>query len=148
MADERIWKEWPACLRCGHRRQTVCPTCGVAGNRFPLAEYQGAAEPQRNSRVPPSLEALSTEARSIGLPSPVSSEPTSGVLLLCPRCDEAFMPRFYRICPACGCDAGSGVELKRPVVEQISNRLLLAVYGLVALGGLLLLYFWFLFRRG
>ena len=38
--DENEADDWPACPGCGERRQTICPTCGVAGTDFPNAEYQ------------------------------------------------------------------------------------------------------------
>ncbi len=144
MGADRMWEDWPACTQCGRPRQTVCPTCGQAGNCLPLAGYQAAAEPQRNSRIPP----VHPDSLQQTDPTPDTDVPQrpQHPLLLCPRCDEAFAPRFYRICPACGCDAGSGLELQSLVSEHASNSVLLAVYGLVAVGGALLLYFWFLFR--
>lgn len=133
MNVDRTWRDWPVCPQCGRLRQTVCPTCGGAGIQFPVAEYQADAEPQRGSRPSTVRET----------PSP---DPTDGTLLMCPRCDEAFMPRFYRICPACGNDAGEGVELEDRPGEQVSRRVLLAVYGLAAVAVLMLIYFWSLFR--
>ena len=132
MSSERNWDAWPPCDTCGRARQTICPTCGNAGNRFPLAEYQALAEPQRGTRE--SGEEHATEPRN------------TQVLLLCERCDEAFRPRFYRMCPACGAEAADGLAPAGKVNEQLSSRVLLAIYGLLAVAALLLLYFWWLFR--
>ncbi|MFO7906023.1 MAG: hypothetical protein ACQESR_17300 [Planctomycetota bacterium] len=134
MSEDRVWKNWPTCRQCGRRRQTICPTCGVAGNQFLLAEYQVPGAPRRDTRNRQHED------------SP-SSEPASSVLLLCPRCDEAFSPRFYRLCPACGGDAGEGIRANEGTREPLSNRVLLVIYGLVGLTTLILLYFWFLFQH-
>ncbi len=133
MPDECVWSAWPGCSQCGRLRQTTCPTCGGAGNGFAMAEYQGVAEPQRDSRSSMPKDSLAT---------------VSPVLLICSDCDEAFTPRFYRVCPACGCDAGTGIELGDESGEHVSNRVLLAIYGLAAIGLLLTTYFWLLFRGG
>lgn len=106
--------------------------CGTASNTFPLAEYQAAGQPQRPTR------------ELAGERSARNSAP--GVLLVCTHCDEAFTPQFYRICPACGHDAGDGIDPRRHATDPISGRVLLAIYALVAVIALLLLYFWFLFR--
>ena len=153
MTEQRIWNDWPACPQCGRPRQTVCPTCGGAGNQFPLADYQGVGEPQRRSRELEQQRELDShvESRESRLeesaPSDLAtSQPMCRELLLCPRCDEVFKPQFYRICPACGDDAGEGMEDAYQVHEQVGSRVLLAVYGLVAIAVLLLTYFWLLFR--
>lgn len=133
MSDEKYWSEWPRCAGCTRPRQTVCPTCGQAGNRFPLAEYQAIAAPQHGTRG-------ADRDASAG-------DPAQEVLLLCPRCDEAFHPRFYRVCPECGTSAGDGIELAERSTEHLSSRVLLAIYALIAVAALLLLYFWSLFRN-
>ncbi len=68
------------------------------------------------------------------------------VQLLCPQCDEVFVPQFYRICPACGDDAGSGIEPPQPQAEPYHRRVLLVAYCLLGLAAMLWLYFWLLFR--
>jgi hypothetical protein len=67
-------------------------------------------------------------------------------MLVCPRCDEAFVPRFYRLCPACDWDDGEGIESEKPAREPSSNRALLAVCGLLAVVFGALLYLWWLWR--
>ena len=134
MTEDGVWKEWPNCRQCGRRRQTICPTCGVAGNQFLMADYQAAGAPHHGTRPTQSQGAYSTEAPPL-------------VLLVCPRCDEAFSPQFYRLCPACGCAAAEGIETEDQSREPLSNRVLLTAYGLVAVTTLIVLYFWFLFRH-
>ena len=68
------------------------------------------------------------------------------VLLMCPRCDEAFAPRFYRFCPACGCDAEEGLHVDKRSTDGASDRVLPTAAGLLVLLSLLLLCYWFLVR--
>ncbi len=148
MTHSRTWDAWPHCASCGQLRQTVCPHCGTAGTRFPLAEYLAAGEPLRDSRQPRAQadhpaqdmrDAISgEELAALGRPQ---------VWLVCPQCDEAFAPQFYRYCPICGLDGGAGLEPPPAVAGMLPNRVLLVIAGLVILGGVLLLYFWSLFRH-
>lgn len=100
---------------------------------MPLAEYQAAGAPLRDSRsTMPDRELDSAAA----------------VWLLCTQCEEAFEPRFYRICPTCGADAGEGLQWPSPAQTYLNERVTLAITGLIAVVTLLLLYFWLLFRTG
>ncbi|MCH5375996.1 MAG: hypothetical protein JJ992_18665, partial [Planctomycetes bacterium] len=83
--DEGRWADWPCCPGCGRRRRTRCPTCDLGSDEFSLAEFFPAAE---------SLPVPGPDARS-GQPSLKKDD---GVLLMCPSCDEAFSPQFYRLC--------------------------------------------------
>ena len=129
--NERIWTRWPLCPSCGKRRQTVCPVCGVAGDGFPLAEYLAPAEPVRDSR------------NSVCDQNEVGEEPRE-ILLICAQCDEAFPPSFYRFCAQCGYDSVEGIEIPRADVEQISDRVLWAITGLIVVATAVMVYFWLL----
>ncbi len=83
--ENRKWEHWPTCPSCNRRRQTVCPVCGVAGDGFPLADYLAPPEPLRGSR-------------QADKPPLRVEEDGLEVLLICPQCDEAFPPSFYRYC--------------------------------------------------
>jgi hypothetical protein len=98
----------------------------VAGNEFRLAEYNPPA---------PSL-ASST--------SPEEERP----LLICPTCDEAFTPQFYRRCPWCNYQFDDGLEtrLHEEKLEGFGGRVWLAVFGLVAVLAIIAGYFWWLTR--
>jgi hypothetical protein len=130
---ERTWTSWPCCARCGRPRLTICPICGVAGTRFPLAEFLAPAVPLRSSRArDPAREQHDSEAVEI--------------LFTCPQCDEAFPPRFYRHCPECGHDAGEGLPVPRHDFSPPSEETVLAVSGLLFLAVAMVLYFRWLFR--
>ena len=124
---------WPRCPRCNQPRHTACPVCQSAGRDFPPAELAVPIEPLRPSRGP---AAAGDQARQ--------SE-TASDLLVCPTCDEVFAPRYYRFCPACEYDFGSGVEPPTtPDEEELPQRAVLVALALILLTALLLLYFGFM----
>ena len=171
-----VWADWPCCPRCRAPRETVCPTCNVPRADFPLADPVPAAEflpaldavdesPDRQRRggeccggggalVCSSDRDEATpgddDAAADALP-PASSSPGSGegpaVLLVCPTCDEAFSPRFYRWCENCGYDFGYGREGGPPEEPAANYRVVLALVALVALLGGLWAYLIWLFRE-
>ena len=141
--SKRTWTDWPECSQCSRRRQPVCPTCGVAGNQFLLAEFLAPSERVRASRTE------ENDPSAGDTPDGDTPDGDTGeleILLLCPQCDEAFPPRFYRCCQACGCDEGDGIEVRRWTPEPLSDELLVAIGGLFLVACLLGTYFWFLFR--
>jgi hypothetical protein len=64
---------------------------------------------------------------------------------MCPACDEAFAPRFYRWCAQCGFDFGEGIEIESAEVEPMNVRVLFAVVLVAAAVIGLCAYFWWLF---
>lgn len=126
------WEHWPACPSCNRRRQTACPVCGVAGDGFPLSEYLAPPEPMRDSR-------------QANAPSARPQEDGLEVLLICPQCDEAFSPSFYRYCAECGHDYAEGLDVEKRDVEVLSERALWAIVALIAVGMALFTYFALLF---
>jgi hypothetical protein len=121
------WVSWPQCPICAQRRQARCPTCGFAADDFPLADYQevGAtalrASDQRELRV-------------------ADAELDEALLLMCPQCEEAFRPRFYSRCAACGYFFGEGVRLESGD-DDLSPRVFWTFTALVAFLLALCLYF-------
>lgn len=68
------------------------------------------------------------------------------MLLMCPSCDEAFAPKFYRLCEECGHDFGEGRQVKVPVPVELPGRVLFVIAALAALAIGVLFYWWLLFR--
>jgi hypothetical protein len=129
------WPDWPVCPQCGRRRQAVCLSCEIAGTDFPLADFVAPTAPvQRPWR-----------AGEGGL-APVDRQ-GQPILLMCPICDEAFAPRFYRHCEACGHDFGSGVQTEAFSRESFNARAAVVIFGLILLGVGLLIYFAMLLRN-
>jgi hypothetical protein len=159
--ETKAWADWPRCPRCGAPRETACPTCDIPGADFPLAELNPAAEllPVLDAEAEdPDLQRRGGEccdgagaragcakgeepgaddhdAPEAGLSPRAASAASAdgpGVMLLCPTCDEAFSPRFYRWCESCGHDFGSGREGGPPEETATNYRIVLALFALVA----------------
>ena len=124
------WDQWPLCPRCHARRQAVCESCQYAADDFPLAEYLESVEVLPIGRFE-GEEYHDEEPRSA----------MQQILLMCPQCEEAFRPRFYRICHWCGFEFESGRHLENPLADPISPRVIWTIFGLVLLGVVSLLYF-------
>ncbi|MCL4207778.1 MAG: hypothetical protein KJ000_35280 [Pirellulaceae bacterium] len=133
------WAQWPVCPDCGRRRQTRCPTCDLGGDDFSMAEVYFASP----RRATPRCSACSP-LESCG--SPPEEGDDSTVLLMCPDCEEAFAPEFYRLCQHCGHDFGAGLLTETTEADQVTDRALHVLAGLIALVAALLVYFWFVTR--
>ena len=172
---EPPWTDWPRCPRCGAPRETACPTCNVPRADFPLAELNPAAEflpaldaadecPDRRHRSggeccggggalvckSDRAEVTAADDAAPDTVPPDTPSAASGrgpaVMLLCPTCDEAFSPRFYRWCENCGYDFGNGREGEPPEEPATNYRVVLAVVALLALLAGLWAYLTWLFR--
>jgi hypothetical protein len=138
-ADSQRWVQWPVCPDCGRRRQTRCPTCDLGGDDFSLAELFFAPR-RRAARDCSACSSLETHG------SRQREEDNATVWLMCPVCEEAFAPEFYRLCQHCGHDFGDGLLVETPEADQITDRALLVMTGLIALVAALLVYFWLIVR--
>jgi hypothetical protein len=84
---------WPVCPQCGARRTAVCPACQTEGTEFSPADVSPDAEPDEAS--PP--------------------------MLICPECEEPFVPGYVQRCPQCGYQ----IEPEQDVApEGLRDRLL------------------------
>ena len=116
---------WPTCPSCGKKRHTMCPICETAGSDFPPADsISGDDETELEGTDDPG--------------DPLGRRP-----LLCPMCDEPFVPNYLRECEWCNFDFGYGLE--KPVefddsLEPVNWRVGLLIAGLLALAGLLVFY--------
>lgn len=80
----------PSCPDCGRARTTVCPFCETVSSRFIHAD---------------TIE---------------SDAGAEEALVICPTCDEPFVPQYFRRCEWCGHDFGSGAE--PPQIVRASER--------------------------
>jgi hypothetical protein len=134
----RLWTGWPVCPECGRRRQTRCPTCQLGRDDFFRAElfFAGHRTTVRTCVVsdPPAPEK--------------SDDDPSAVMLMCPLCEEAFRPEFYRFCQRCGHDFGVGVLVETGESDELTDRALLVLAAVVGLLAALMAYFWFIIHSG
>jgi hypothetical protein len=169
--DSDRWVDWPSCPACDQRRQTFCPTCDLAADDFRLAEYIPASEPIAagtadggpaeqsagccgESACGPSRgggdgsEACGPEPQAVGESQDgvTAGQETLPVLLFCPACSEAFVPRFFRFCARCGHDFGEGREIGAAPHSEVNSRVLFTMLVLFGLAIAAMVYFWVLFR--
>lgn len=127
--EEDLW-DWPVCPECQQRRQTVCPVCKVAGDDFPLGDSLPTPAP--------------LESTSPSEPTTEADEPE--ILLMCETCDEAFLPRHYRLCEKCGHDFGEGIEVDGTAGEDLNSRVVFVLVAMVLLIAALSAFFAFVLR--
>ena len=137
--EERTWSAetiaaWPVCDGCQRPRHTMCEICGTAGSDFPLADM-------------PPAQAMTDEALS-GEAGPV-------LMVLCPTCDEPFVPEFLRRCQWCDHDFGEGRDydlapdgdmapdgsVTSQLLENLNHRALGLAVGVLAVLVALAVYF-------
>lgn len=99
---------WPRCPVCGEKRLAVCRICGTAGTTFPPAYQPGHADAERP------------------------------LMVVCPTCDEPFVPRFYKECEHCNYEFDEGVSFPKPVPDEELlksdlRRVWLVIGGMAAL---------------
>lgn len=142
------WADWPLCPRCRTPRQTACPTCKVPGTDFPLAELNPAAEflPVLMDRDATVADNDGQEAAEPPDAPSAATDDGPGVMLICPTCDEAFSPRFYRWCENCGHDFGSGREDEPPEESDTNYRVVAAIVVTIGVLAGLWIYLVWLFQ--
>ena len=146
---------WPTCPQCHRRRSTRCKICGTAGTDFDpvdmgfvwTAEMNDMAAAGSCSCGPggcgaqgSTAEGGTAEGIAVG---GASAEPdaadgphsTEG-MLMCPTCDEPFVPEYPRQCEWCGHEFDDGYEVPQPTgtpEEASGSKVYLVVVGLLAL---------------
>jgi len=113
---------WPLCPECGQPRATMCPYCGTAGSDFPRADsnFLATVETDEQGREP--------------------------LAVICPSCDEPWVPEFFRRCEWCSHDFGSGIDRDPahpvPASEEFLNpRAALVMWSIFLITLALLAYF-------
>jgi hypothetical protein len=129
--DQQTIDAWPLCPECGRKRHTMCPICETAGCDFRLADS-----------LPDALSDEENEEEDLaGTDDP--GDPLGRRPLLCPVCDEPFLPNYLRECEWCNYDFGYGAE--KPVrlddsFEASNLRVGIVIAVLVGMAALLVLW--------
>lgn len=155
---------WPRCPQCHVPRLTWCPICQTAGTRFEAADdvpsdlfdelAGGACAVEcsgsvcaRSTHSPPAAQIQPPEAPA-GTEAGLQRGGEAPGMVLCPTCDEPFVPAFARHCEWCGYEFADGVDftpLLPEEAESLGPRALGVFVALLALAGLLagyVLYLW------
>jgi hypothetical protein len=123
--------DWPTCPKCHARRITRCPVCGTAGTDFPPADMDissllGLETPSAEDGCScgpggcaPAIQEIE-ETR----PDDASASDMAAPLLMCPTCDEPFVPGHPRTCEWCGhvFDDGWDEDVRPTPVDSINAR--------------------------
>jgi hypothetical protein len=145
---------WPRCPRCDASRTTRCPVCETAGTDF------AEADPEYNwgmglDEAPESASCGCMSGGCSGKPSRAAgddsvpgeepsdeSEPTRPVLM-CPTCDEPFVPEYPRRCVWCGHEFEDGyeVDVAAQPPEEATGRVIAVVIAMAVLLALMAFYF-------
>jgi hypothetical protein len=129
LRDRATIEAWPTCPKCHERRQAICPICETAGSDFPLADEISDHDDERETTI------TSAVVEDV---DPLGRKP-----LLCPMCDEPFVPEYLRQCEWCGHDFGHGAELPPAIhddIVAINWRVWTLIGALVGLGALIVIY--------
>lgn len=153
---------WPSCPECGARRMTRCPVCGTAGTDFvqadpdfvgslaidqdaqPLSCGCGSGGCSSGSSASDADQAAACAPDAAAL-DPSQPEGDLPLMLVCPTCDDPFVPEYARRCPSCGHEETDGYESEPQRREPISPRAIAAILALFALAVGFVVYFAMLF---
>jgi len=139
---------WPRCPQCDTRRTTRCPICPTSGTDFEQVdpEFVGSlglpvdtsdttggcgsscsCGPEPQTDAPQSVEGKAAE------PPGAETGPPS-LALMCPTCDEPFVPEFPRRCEWCSHEFADGYRVEDHVErEPIPLQAMIVILGLVTL---------------
>ncbi len=158
-AAEDIPPGWPRCPECLAPRLTWCPICQTAGTRFEAADvlppelfdqlgtdvYAAECSESVCARSPCGRPVAGTDNGKVTAARDEASKHASEALglLLCPTCDEPFMPAFTRHCEWCGHAFADGTDFTPTAAydgESLGPQAVAVIVGLAVLGALLLGY--------
>jgi hypothetical protein len=141
--------DWPRCPACGGLRITRCPICRTAGTDCAeadpdfvgMVDVDQGAEPTSCGCGSGGCTAGAGGGESPEQPEFPAEPPPR--MLLCPTCDDPFVPEYARRCDSCGHEYTDGYdpEPERNADERISARAIAATLALVALLIAIVIYF-------
>ena len=127
--------EWPCCPNCRAPRITHCPVCKTTGSDFPKAD-------------PEFVWGMGLNEIQEGDDHEEHDDRNESLVLMCPTCDEPFLPEFSNRCAMCGQQFADGfdvdeVELQSARCEQIGSRVIALLIGMgVFLVALVVYFMW------
>ena len=138
---------WPHCPQCDTRRTTRCPICPTSGTDFEevdpefagalglpgdASDTTGCGSSCSCGQEPQAAAPQSVEAEAAEPPGAETSLPR--LALMCPTCDEPFVPEFPRRCEWCGHEFADGYDVEDHLErEPIPVQAMIVILGLVTL---------------
>lgn len=110
--DDELQLPWPCCPNCGQRRHTSCPACETAGTTFPPGFMGGQATDEERGQQADRKQ----------------------LVLVCPICDEVFVPGFLARCEWCGyrfADGREAMPAESSEPSEFNGRALAVLAGIV-----------------
>lgn len=142
---------WPRCPDCGKPRTTRCPVCGTTGVDFAEADAEyiwgmGLSEQPQGScgcSTQGSCDSAACDASGEATGGSPPNEGDDTLVLMCPTCDEPFVPTYPNRCVWCGhaFDDGYEVDVAEQPTEEAAGRVILLSVGLAVLLALVAFYF-------
>lgn len=133
--------EWPCCPNCRAPRITQCPVCKTTGDDFPEADSEFVWGMGLN-------EIQEGDGHEEHEHDNEDADADEKLVLMCPTCDEPFLPEFPNRCAMCGQQFADGfeVELQSAPLEQHDSRVIALMIGLGVLLAVLVGYFMWVVR--
>jgi hypothetical protein len=156
--DFAMRQTWPECPQCSALRTTRCPICGHEGTDCAQAdpEFVGVVDSDEEGK-PMACSCGSGGCSGGRAESPAEERPDGAeraeqaelaaesppLMLLCPTCDDPFVPEYARRCASCGHEFAEGYESAPEIRldERLSARAVAVLLGLVAVLIAMVLYF-------
>jgi hypothetical protein len=140
---------WPRCPRCGALRITRCPICQTPGTDCAEVdpEFAGMVDVEEGAEpISCGCGSGGCRAGADGAEGPEPAQVPAEApprMLLCPTCDDPFVPQYARRCESCGHEYADGYapEPERNADERISARAIAVTLALVALLVAMVVYF-------
>ena len=126
-ADSEDQVDWPCCPKCERRRLATCPVCETAGTDFAQGFLPDMAEHSPRCRH-------SDDVESDGDDSDEDDDGDAPLVLLCPTCDEPFVPEFPAMCEWCGyhfADGRQPAPLPSYEPSEMNARVWIVLVGLI-----------------
>jgi len=127
-ADAEDQVDWPCCPKCERRRLATCPVCETTGTAFAQGFLPDLSDDQPHGRHSRDTEPVDAESDED------ETENDTPLVLLCPTCDEPFVPEFPAMCEWCGfhfADGRQPAPLPRYDPSEMNARVWFVLIGLI-----------------
>jgi hypothetical protein len=125
---------------CGCGAGPCSKTEGASEADGASGEPEGSPPEERGDALASPFARLPSE-KPVEAPPSTTAEKPAPRTLICPTCDEPFVPTFSRVCEWCGHEFDDGYDPEPPPAEPITGRALAVIVGLGLLVIAVVVYF-------